>query len=230
MGFKMPKKHVLALSAVVVVAVGRGGPDAEEERQGPDEAPAPRRSCRWRRKAAPAIEFAGLAADAAAAGRPVAAGHARAAGPGRRQVTAKGRACRHRAAARSAAAPPTVTTIAPPARRCRPAPAQPSSRLRLRRSLSQPRRQSRLHLQACAGANPGRQRRLQPSRNRQPVASGGALVRRSGRQLRGADPRHQLRSGRRKTSSRSRAASTATSRKSSTASPSTCHLRQLRQP
>jgi DamX protein len=201
----MPKKHVLALSAVVVVAVGAAVLMPKKSDKAPTEAPSAQAQLPLGQggNGAPAIEFAGssqpMPLPLVGQSQPVmreplaqAAGMGDGEEPG---LPATPRA----AACRAAAVPPTVTTIAPPQgvqlvrhRHLR----SRSSRLRLRQACRNPAPKP-VAPQACAGPNPGRQRQAGSQAAEKPAAGGAggsAGTPARSRQLCGADPRHQLRS------------------------------------
>jgi DamX protein len=136
MGFKMPKKHVLALSAVVVVAVGAAVLMPKKGDKAPTEAPTAQAQLplgQGGNGGAPAIEFSGssqpMPLPLVGQSQPVmreplaqAAGMAEGEEGGPAGNTAL------QPSAPSAAVPPTVTTIAPPPGATAspaPAPAQP---------------------------------------------------------------------------------------------------------
>ncbi|MDU9402983.1 AAA family ATPase [Pseudomonas sp. zfem004] len=135
MGFKMPKKHVLALSAVVVVAVGAAVLMPKKSDKAPTEAPSAQAQLPLGQggNGAPAIEFAGssqpMPLPLVGQSQPVMREPlAQAAGMGDGEEAAPAGNTALQPAAPSAAVPPTVTTIAPPQGATAgpaPAPAQP---------------------------------------------------------------------------------------------------------
>jgi len=135
MGFKMPKKHVLALSAVVVVAVGAAVLMPKKGDKAPTEAPAAQAQLPLGQQggAAPNIEFSGssqpMPLPLVGQSQPVMREPlAQAAGMGDGEEASPAGNTALQPAAPSAAVPPTVTTIAPPqgaTASAAPAPAQP---------------------------------------------------------------------------------------------------------
>ncbi|MCL8342573.1 AAA family ATPase, partial [Pseudomonas mosselii] len=135
MGFKMPKKHVLALSAVVVVAVGAAVLMPKKGDKAPTEAPAAQAQLPLGQgsNGAPAIEFSGssqpMPLPLVGQSQPVMREPlAQAAGMGEGEEGGPAGDTALQPAAPSAAVPPTVTTIAPPQGATAspaPAPAQP---------------------------------------------------------------------------------------------------------
>ena len=136
MGFKMPKKHVLALSAVVVVAVGAAVLMPKKGDKAPAEAPAAQAQLplgQGGNGGAPAIEFSGssqpMPLPLVGQSQPVMREPlAEAAGMGEGEEGGPAGNTALQPAAPSAAVPPTVTTIAPPAGATAspaPTPAQP---------------------------------------------------------------------------------------------------------
>lgn len=135
MGFKMSKKHVLALSAVVVVAVGAAVLMSKKGDKAPAEAPTAQAQLPLGQggNGAPAIEFSGssqpMPLPLVGQSQPVMREPlAQAAGMGEGEESGPAGNTALQPSAPSAAVPPTVTTIAPPQGATAspaPAPAQP---------------------------------------------------------------------------------------------------------
>lgn len=135
MGFKMPKKHVLALSAVVVVAVGAAVLMPKKGDKAPTEAPAAQAQLPLGQQGngAPNIEFSGssqpMPLPLVGQSQPVMREPlAQAAGMGEGDEAGPAGNTELQPSAPSAAVPPTVTTIAPPqgaTASAAPTPAQP---------------------------------------------------------------------------------------------------------
>ncbi|MBI6953238.1 MULTISPECIES: AAA family ATPase [Pseudomonas] len=137
MGFKMPKKHVLALSAVVVVAVGAAVLMPKKGDKAPADAPPAAQAQlplgQGGNGGAPAIEFSGssqpMPLPLVGQSQPVMREPlAQAAGMGEGEDGGPADNTALQPATPSAAVPPTVTTIAPPQGATAspaPAPAQP---------------------------------------------------------------------------------------------------------
>ncbi|MDF0734048.1 AAA family ATPase [Pseudomonas entomophila] len=118
MGFKMPKKHVLALSAVVVVAVAAAVLMPKKGDKAPAEAPAAQAQLPLG-QGQPAIEFSGnsqpMPLPLVGQSQPVMREPlAQAAGMGDGEESGPAGDTGLQPSAPSAAVPPTVTTIAPP--------------------------------------------------------------------------------------------------------------------
>lgn len=121
MGFKMPKKHVLALSAVVVVAVGAAVLMSKKGDRAPSDAPVAQAQLPLGQSGngAPAIEFSGssqpMPLPLVGQSQPVMREPlAQAAGMGDGEDGGPAGNTALQPSAPSAAVPPTVTTIAPP--------------------------------------------------------------------------------------------------------------------
>ncbi|MDH0302712.1 MULTISPECIES: AAA family ATPase [unclassified Pseudomonas] len=133
MGFKMPKKHVLALSAVVVVAVGAAVLMPKKGDKAPTDAPAAQAQLPLGQSGNPAIEFSGssqpMPLPLVGQSQPVMREPlAQAAGMGEGEEGGPAGNTALQPSTPSAAVPPTVTTIAPPQGATAspaPAPAQP---------------------------------------------------------------------------------------------------------